>query len=145
MSWAGFGVALAVLALLLLSQVRRVAVPDQRGHPGAGILLAVCLSLVVFSTTYLALSGQEGQFHGIDTRVDALYFTMVTASTVGYGDITATGQTARVVVMVQMVFNVLFLTAAATAFGQQVRGRAAARTHRATGAPPSGEGTADQA
>lgn len=144
LSWTGFGVALALVALLLLRQVLRVAVPSDGGHPAAGILLAVCLSLVVFATSYLALSGQEGQFNGLDTRVDALYFTLVTASTVGYGDITATGQTARVVVMVQMVYNVLFLTAAATAFSQQLRGRAAARTRRATGAEPPGDGTADQ-
>ncbi|MFF1904800.1 hypothetical protein [Kitasatospora sp. NPDC058218] len=50
-----------------------------------------------------------------------------------------------VLVMVQIVYNVLFLTAAASAFGQHLRSRAAARTHRETGASPPGSGTADQA
>ncbi|WP_457033563.1 potassium channel family protein [Kitasatospora sp. P5_F3] len=142
LSWTAFGVALAVLALLLLWQVGWVLSPLERGHPAVVILVLVYLSLILFSMTYLAMSRQAGEFNGLGTRVDALYFTLVTVSTVGYGDITATGQSARVVVMVQIVFNLLILTAAASAFSQQMRGRMAARTQRASGAVRPEDGAA---
>ena len=37
------------------------------------------------------------------TRADALYFTVTVFSTVGFGDITAKSETARVVLIVQML------------------------------------------
>jgi voltage-gated potassium channel len=43
------------------------------------------------------------------TRTDTLYFTVTVLSTVGFGDITAVSQTARVAVTVQMVLNLVFL------------------------------------
>ena len=41
------------------------------------------------------------------TRTDALYFTLTIFSTVGFGDIHATSQTARAVVMAQLVLNLI--------------------------------------
>ena len=50
---------------------------------------------------------RPGQFVGLDTRVDALYFALTTqTTTVGYGDVHAQGQTARILVGVQMVFSI---------------------------------------
>jgi voltage-gated potassium channel len=43
------------------------------------------------------------------TRTDSLYFTVTTFSTVGYGDITATSQAARLLVTVQMILDLLAL------------------------------------
>ena len=43
------------------------------------------------------------------TRTDSLYFTVTTFSTVGYGDITAASQTARLVVTVQIILDLLAL------------------------------------
>ena len=43
------------------------------------------------------------------TRSDSLYFTVTVFSTVGFGDILATSQTAKLAVTVQMVLNLLFL------------------------------------
>ena len=57
---------------------------------------------------------------------DALYFTMTTLLTIGYGDIHATGQFARALVLVQMVFNVVILATGASTIGHQLRNRAAA-------------------
>jgi hypothetical protein len=42
-------------------------------------------------------------------RTDALYFTVTTFATVGFGDITATSQIARLMVTVQMVLDLLIL------------------------------------
>jgi hypothetical protein len=43
------------------------------------------------------------------TRTDALYFTVTVFSTVGFGDITAKTETARLVVTGQMVADLVFL------------------------------------
>jgi voltage-gated potassium channel len=45
------------------------------------------------------------EFSSVDTLLDAFYFTLVTASTVGYGDVTATGQTARLFTMSLVVLG----------------------------------------
>jgi voltage-gated potassium channel len=127
LSWTVFLCALALMAGLLLWQIRLVLVESDEGRPGVFISLLICLSLVVFSAGYLALSRQPGQFHGLHTRVDSLYFTVVTMSTIGYGDIHASGQEARVVVVVQVVYNFVFLAAGASALTTRVRSRATTR------------------
>ena len=43
------------------------------------------------------------------TRTVSLYFTVTTFSTVGYGDITAASQAARLVVTAQMILDLLVL------------------------------------
>ena len=45
------------------------------------------------------------------TRTDSLYFVVTMVSKVGFGDITAVGQTARAVVTVNMFLNLVFLGA----------------------------------
>ncbi|WP_063856990.1 MULTISPECIES: potassium channel family protein [unclassified Kitasatospora] len=143
LSWISFTVALGVLALLLLRQVRYVLVPSGRGRPAVGIALLICLSLVIFAAAYLALSRQDGEFTNLSTRLDALYFTVITTSTIGYGDITPSGQSARLVVMLQIAFNLVFLTTAAGALTTQLRTRfttrANARTHADETSPQPGE------
>jgi peptidoglycan/LPS O-acetylase OafA/YrhL len=122
-----FPLALGVLAALLVRQIQRVMLHSDHGRPAFGIVLTLCLSLLVFATTYVGLSQQSGEFNGLHTKVDAIYFTVVTMATVGYGDITPTGQTARVVVVLQIVYTLVFVTSGATAIGQQLRGRVADR------------------
>jgi hypothetical protein len=43
------------------------------------------------------------------TRTDSLYFTVTVFATVGFGDINATSQAARVLVTVQMVLDLIVL------------------------------------
>jgi len=43
------------------------------------------------------------------TRTDALYFTVTVFSTVGFGDITAKTETARLVVTAQMIADIVIL------------------------------------
>ncbi|BFV58490.1 potassium channel family protein [Kitasatospora sp. CMC57] len=120
--WISFGVALAVLAVLLLREIRRelLGLP---GRPTLMIVLLICLTLVVFASTYYALARSPGQFNGLRTRIDALYFTVITMSTVGYGDIAPAGQEARLVVMLQILYTLVFLTAGATSITRRLRGR----------------------
>jgi voltage-gated potassium channel len=49
----------------------------------------------------------------LHTRTDALYFTLSTLTTIGFGDVHAVGQVARVLVIVQMIFDVVFVAAVA--------------------------------
>lgn len=122
-SWTALIGALTVIAALLLWQIQLVSAEVERGRPALGIALLSILSLLVFATAYLALSRHGGEFAGLHTRVDALYFTVITMATIGYGDITPSGQEARVVVLAQVVYSFVFLAAGASAFSQQLRGR----------------------
>jgi voltage-gated potassium channel len=71
-------------------------------------LVAVLYAFVVFSSlVYLAIASDKGQFTGLNTRVDALYFTMSTIATVGFGDVHATGEVARAVVTVQIFLDLI--------------------------------------
>lgn len=128
-SWVTFGAALALIAALLLREVRKEML-GAPGRLGAVILVLSCLSLVVFASSYFALSREPGQFSGLQTRLDALYFTVITLATVGYGDIYPSGQEARVVVMFQILYSLVFLTAGATALSRHVRSRVAERAAR---------------
>ncbi|AUM19403.1 potassium channel family protein [Rhodococcus sp. GXMU-t2271] len=84
------------------------------------LLLSVAVYLVGYSTVYHVLSyNSPGSFDEPLSRIDALYFCMTVFATVGFGDIVATTETARVLVTAQMVGNLVlialglrFLTAA---------------------------------
>lgn len=131
LSWTVFLVALALIAVLLLKHIRDVLLDRPHTHPVTALVLLMCLTVVVFATAYLSLSRHPGEFHGLHTHLDALYFTFVTLATVGYGDITPHGQSARLAALLQIVYTLVFLTAGATAItrhlrnqaGQRVRGR----------------------
>ena len=62
------------------------------------------LFLVSFAWIYLTMSrSSPASFGGTLDRTGALYFTITTFSTVGFGDITPKTDPARIVVMVQML------------------------------------------
>ena len=73
------------------------------------IVLLVAMLVLGFAAVYFAMDADQEQFDGLDTRVDAVYFTVTTLSTVGYGDIHATGHAARVLVTLQILMNLAFL------------------------------------
>ncbi|OXS35737.1 potassium channel family protein [Streptomyces sp. XY006] len=134
LGWPLFVLCLAVVATLLLRQVRDVVLEKPHTRSGLMITLLMCLAVLVFSSGYYALAQQPGQFTGLRTRVDALYFTVVTLATVGYGDITPKGQEARLVTAVQILYTFVFLTAAATALTRRLHTVVAERDRRP---PPS--------
>ncbi|MCF6506641.1 two pore domain potassium channel family protein [Blastococcus sp. MG754426] len=132
----GTAVLLAVAAWLVVREVVREA-----GHVGAArrldrLLVALVGGILVFALADFAVaSGQDGQFVGLETRTDALYFALSTLTTVGYGDIHAAGQLARVLVSVQLVFNVLVLAAAARILWQGLGERRDRERPHASGPP----------
>ncbi|OKJ17419.1 hypothetical protein AMK19_02155 [Kitasatospora sp. CB01950] len=121
-SWVLFGTLLALLGTGLLGEARR-QVLGRPGRPVPVIVMLLCGALVVFAGAYLAMSKQPGELEGLNTKIDALYFTVITMATVGYGDIHPAGQVARVVVMLQLLYTVVFLTTGVTALSRQVRTR----------------------
>ncbi len=71
----------------------------------------VPLFLLLFASAYFVMarsSPANFSTHSL-TRTDALYFTVTTFSTVGFGDITPVSQSARLVVTVQMLLDLLAL------------------------------------
>ncbi|WP_405005137.1 potassium channel family protein [Kitasatospora purpeofusca] len=137
LSWVLFAAVLTLLTGLLLARI----VDSMRGtgrHPGVWLAFLICFSLTVFAGTYYVLADRPGEFHGLVTRLDALYFTVVTMATIGYGDITAAGQVPRLVVLLQIAYNFVFLAAAAGALSRTVRSGMEVRAHRSEDDPPPG-------
>jgi hypothetical protein len=68
------------------------------------------LFLLLFAGGYYELGRQSpSDFTQHMTRTDSLYFTTTTFSTVGYGDITAASQGARVMVIIQELTDLIIL------------------------------------
>jgi hypothetical protein len=122
LSWALLGGLLVAMAVGMTLLTGR-ALTDAPGHPGAGILILSWASLLLFAASYWVLATLPGQFSGLKTRIDALYFTVITLATVGYGDIVPTGQLSRGVVMVQLLYSFAFLAAGLTAMTSRRRKR----------------------
>lgn len=104
-------VALAGLGLVAYVAVDEIRRAEKRLLP-VHLLLMIELAVVLFSGIYYALAVQSpAEFNGLETRLDALYFSMTTVSTVGFGDISAAGQVARALVTLQLAFNIGFVAA----------------------------------
>jgi voltage-gated potassium channel len=105
------GAGLAILVAVAAWQLRAVLRARYPGVRAAVALAAtVPLFLLLFASAYYVMArGTPGSFSQHLTRTDALYFTVTTFTTVGFGDITATSQTARLVVTVQMILDLLAL------------------------------------
>jgi hypothetical protein len=71
---------------------------------------SIPLFLVLFASTYYVMSRISADNFKVPlTRTDALYFTVTVFATVGFGDITATTQIARLVVTGQMMVDLIAL------------------------------------
>ena len=127
--WLLLGGILALLGLGMAATTVR-AMSDNPGYPGLVILLLSWASILTFAASYWALATGHGQFSGIKTRLDALYFTGVTMATVGYGDIYPSGQAGRAFVLVQIVYTFAFLAGGITAVGTRMRDRLSRRIAR---------------
>ena len=77
------------------------------------LALVLYVAAIVFALAYVSISASDpASFTQPMDRVDALYFTATVLATVGFGDITAVSQPARLLVTFQMVFNVLVISTA---------------------------------
>lgn len=81
------------------------------------ILAATNLAVFVFVMTGIVYATQHGSNPAIGNAIDALYFTVTSLTTTGYGDITLPGPTGRLISVAVMIFGVtLFLRLAQVLF-----------------------------
>jgi voltage-gated potassium channel len=70
---------------------------------------SIPLFLLLFASTYVVLAAlSAANFGGHLSHTDGLYFTVTVFSTVGFGDITAKTDTARLVVTGQMIADLIY-------------------------------------
>jgi voltage-gated potassium channel len=131
------GAGVLATGVLLAWQVRTIL---RARHPALRAVEAVALSLplflLMFAAAYAVLSGTEpAAFTEPLSRIDSLYFVITVFATVGFGDITAVSELARVLVGVQMVGDLLLIGLVLRVFLIAVnRGRRAA-VERGAAAP----------
>jgi voltage-gated potassium channel Kch len=106
-----FAMGVVGLMWLIARQIRRyVAGPSATSGRLLGVLTVIYAVTVFFALCYYLIErNTPGQFAGLSTRTDALYYTVVTLGTVGYGDVHAVGQAARAVTMVQITFDLVVI------------------------------------
>jgi voltage-gated potassium channel len=99
------GVALVVFVIILANEIRLIS-GHNRPILRATVAMAtiIPLFLVLFAWIYLTMARADPAAFGVPlSRISALYFTVTVFSTVGFGDITAKTDVARLVVTVQML------------------------------------------
>lgn len=127
--WArgiGFAVGVALVVGFVARAARRQAWTTAGNLPVQGLALVTVCGVALFALAdYVVATTRPEQFSGLATRTDALYFTVSTLATVGYGDVTAQGQFARGLVTGQILFNVVVIATAVWLLTQRVRARRA--------------------
>jgi hypothetical protein len=105
------GVSMALFVAVLANEVRLISRHD-RPMLRAAVAMATIIPLfiVLFAWIYLTLARSQPAAFGVPLdRSSALYFTVTVFSTVGFGDITAKTDVARLVVTVQMLADLAVL------------------------------------
>jgi hypothetical protein len=150
---SSIGVAVGMLALGLLAlvglvafQVRSIIRAKYPALRAVGALAtSVPLFLLLFAGTYFVMGGiSDANFSEPLTRTDALYFTVTVFATVGFGDIVATTQGARVVVLGQMVAGIVIIGLGARIVVDAVkRGQRRQQPLQKSDAAPDADGAPD--
>ncbi|BDA65362.1 potassium channel family protein [Actinomyces capricornis] len=131
------GMSVVLLAGLAGVVIRQLRYYSERIGRLVNVFIAAVAMLALIC--YAIAVHQPEQFTGLETRTDALYFTITTLSTVGYGDIHPVGQAARALVAMMIIFDVVLLGALASAVSDSLR-RVRQGSSRGTGRPQEGGG-----
>ena len=118
-SWAFFYIAVLFGALAASKQ------SFQRSSLAAGSLFAIAATVLLLTYGVLgSLLLGKGFSPPIVTLPEAAYFTIVTMSTVGYGDITPKSEDARLFVMSLIIVGItVFVTSLSAVVGPLIQGR----------------------
>ncbi|WP_405676687.1 potassium channel family protein [Streptomyces sp. NBC_00868] len=114
------------VAVLLSWQIYTITLSPR---PGLKAMEAMAVTAPLFVLLYatacfLLEHSASGSFSEPLSRTDALYFAMTVFSTVGFGDITARSESARLLTTGQITLNLLLLSVAARLLASAVqRGR----------------------
>jgi voltage-gated potassium channel len=117
---------LALLIALITFQVRSIVASPYPGLRAVEALAtSVPLFLILFASTYVVMATiAASSFSQPMTRTNALYFTVTVFATVGFGDITAKTEAARLVATGQMITDLIILgIGARVILGAVTRGR----------------------
>ncbi len=130
-------VALIALVAFQIRSIIRARFPGLRAVEALATSLP--LFLLLFASTYVVLAAVSASNFGEKlTHTDALYFTVTVFTTVGFGDISAKSEGARLLVTGQMVTDLIILgIGAKIILGAVTRGRQ--RQPQNTGARQSGQ------
>ena len=125
----GLSLAVGLLALASMTAYQVRAIIRAR-YPGIRAIEALAVTaplfLLLFAATYALMAQADADNFNVHalTRTDSLYFTVTVFATVGFGDITATSQTARLIVTAQMILDLIVLGLGIRVFlGAVQRGR----------------------
>ena len=135
--------SIGLLLWIVVRQTRRIA---RHAEPAVAAVEALALLgtlfVLSFSMTYVALSASDSaSFSQPVDKVAAIYFSMTIMSTVGFGDIVAVSDVARMTVVVQMIANLVLLALVVRIITEVTRW---ARSQRTTaGATPEDAPDAD--
>ena len=121
---ASLAIALVILLCVTFWWIRLIT---RATYPGIRAIEALAttvpLFLVLIAATYFLMARSDPanfSTHAL-TRTDALYFTVTIFSTVGFGDISATSQNARLLVTTQMILDLIILGLGVQVFIAAVR------------------------
>jgi hypothetical protein len=132
-------IGLLVFAGLTVWQVKAIAgsrYPGLRAAEALGFI--VPFYLLLFASTYYVMErASAANFTQPLTRTDALYFSVTVFATVGFGDIAAKSETARVVLIVQMIADLALLGAGAKVLLGAVQRGQQRRSGTSDGAGPA--------
>jgi voltage-gated potassium channel len=129
-SWAIlFGCGVLALGVLIALAIWRLLGAGENVRV-RGLALLLVLTVLFFAWCDYSVAQLPEQFADLHTKTDALYFTVSTIATVGFGDVHATGQLARAAVTVQIVFNLVFLGASVAMISGFLKERARRRISR---------------
>ena len=108
---AELAVGVLVVVALMAFQVRAIMRSEHPGVRGlAALFVSLPLFIVLFASAYYMMSrADSSNFTSPLSRTDALYFTVTIFSTVGFGDITAKTESARLIVTAQIVLDLIII------------------------------------
>ena len=101
----------AVLVGLMTWHIRTITQSESPALRAVeGLAVALPLFILLFASAYYLMSrADESSFTAPLSRTDGLYFAVTIFSTVGFGDISARAEYARIAVSAQMILDLLLL------------------------------------
>jgi len=126
-----------VFVLIWYEVAAIISSPTPRARAIEVLATVVPLFLIVFASTYYLMArNNAAAFSVISTRTDSLYFTVTVFTTVGFGDIVPVSETARVIVMIQMVGDLVLIGVGVRILSGAVRLGMGRRSQEHPGLPP---------
>jgi hypothetical protein len=137
------GLGLVIVGIVFGRQLTRISrAPQPVLAAIEALVLVLGLFLVFFAFTYVSLSVNDpAAFTQPVDKVAGMYFSITILATVGFGDIAATSDVARVIVTLQMLLDLVLIGVAVRLLGTSARRAVeerSAASEDAGSSPPDG-------